>query len=487
MFDSLTRSFDGIRQRLVGKKKLTEENVSDALREVRVALLEADVNYKVCKAFIARIKEKATGDEVIRGVNPGEQFVKSIHDGLVELMGPEDPSIGWAAEAPTVILMAGLQGAGKTTTCGKLARKFIKDGKRVLLVAADVQRPAAIEQLKVLGGQVEADVHAVPGGHPPTICRDAVARARTEGHDVVILDTAGRLHIDADLMKEVSEVAKETSPHEIFLVLDSNTGQDAVNSAKEFDETLALSGVIMTKLDSGTRGGAALSVKEVTGKPIKFIGVGEKIEDLEGFHPSRMADRILGMGDVVSLVEKAQEAIDEKEAERTAQQLFSGSFNFEDFLRITGMVKNMGPMKDLLKLVPGMSSQMEALDNFDEREFARSEAIILSMTPQERVHPEILNMSRRERIAKGAGVGVDQVHNLIRGFKQMRNQMKDLKKSGMLGRMMGDPTKAFAKEKQKEIKQLEAEGKSVLDLPAFKGFRPKRAAATGTKKRKKRR
>ncbi|MEZ6195813.1 MAG: signal recognition particle protein [Planctomycetota bacterium] len=487
MFDSLTRSFDAIRQRLAGKKTLSDDNISEALREVRVALLEADVNFKVCKAFVARIKERVTGEEVIRGVNPGDQFVKSIHDGLVELMGPEDPNIRWRAEGPTVILMAGLQGSGKTTTCGKLAKRFIKDGKKVLLVAADIQRPAAIEQLKVLGGQVGADVHAVPGGHPPTLCREAVARAKDEGHEVVILDTAGRLHIDAELMREVSEVAAGTNPDEIFLVLDANTGQDAVNSAAEFDATLALTGVIMTKLDSGTRGGAALSVKEVTGKPIKFIGIGEKLDDLDAFHPNRMADRILGMGDVVSLVERAQEAIDEEEAEKTAKQLFTGAFNFEDFLKTLQMVKSMGPIKDLLKLVPGMGSQMAAIDSLDEREFARSEAMIQSMTPMERVHPEILNMSRRERIARGAGVGVDQVHNLVRGFKQMRGQMKELKKAGMFGRMMGDPTKAFAKEKAKEVKKLESEGKSVLDLPAFRGIRSPKASGTKTKKRKNRR
>ena len=483
MFDTLTKTFDSVRRRFAGRSKLTESNIQEALREVRVALLEADVNFKVCKSFVASIQERALGQQVVKGINPGDQFIKSIHEGLVELMGPEDPDIAWASETPTVIMMAGLQGSGKTTTCGKLARRFLSEGKKPMLVAADVQRPAAIEQLKVLGEQVGVPVHAEVGGSPPEICARAVAAATEQGQDVVILDTAGRLHVDKELMDEVSRIAGLTSPHEIFLVLDANTGQDAVNSAAEFNARLELSGVIMTKLDSGTRGGAALSVKEVTGKPIKFVGVGEKLDKLERFHPDRMADRILGMGDVVSLVEKAQEAIDEEEAEKAAKQLLTGSFNFHDFLQMLQMLKNMGPMKDLLKMIPGMSAQNDALENMDEKELYRSEAMIQSMTPQERVHPEILNMSRRERVARGAGVEIQQVHNLVRGFKQMRVQMKDMKKSGMLGRMM-NPMKALEKEKTKEIKNLEQEGKSVLELPAFKDFRSSGASATKARKKK---
>ncbi|MCA9323285.1 MAG: signal recognition particle protein, partial [Planctomycetes bacterium] len=316
----------------------------------------------------------------------------------------------------------------------------------------------------------------------------SLIKAAELGCDTIILDTAGRLHIDEALMTEVSEIAKRTNPQEIFLVLDANTGQDAVNSAQEFDQRLSLSGVILTKLDSGTRGGAALSVKKVTGKPIKFIGVGEKLDKLEVFHPSRMADRILGMGDVVSLVEKAQEAIDEEEAEKTARQIMTGTFNFEDFRRMMQMVRGMGPIKDLLKMVPGMQANSEMLDQLDERQFDRSEAMICSMTPQERVHPEILNMSRRERVARGSGVEVAQVHNLIRGLKQMGSQMKAMKKSGMMGRF-ADPMKAFKKEKTKEIKKMEAEGKSVLELPAFKAMRPGRgsAAAKVRKDKKKKR
>ncbi len=486
MFDSLTKTFDTVRRRFAGKSKLTESNISDALREVRVALLEADVNFLVCKDFIAACRERAMGGEVTKGVSPGDQFIKSIHDTLVDLMGPEDPSIDWQDGKPTVVLMAGLQGSGKTTTCGKLAKKFLAEGKKPMLVAADVQRPAAIEQLKVLGGQVGVPVHAEVGGQPPVICRNALAEAAKQGCDVVILDTAGRLHIDKDLMNEVSDIAKQTSPHEIFLVLDSNTGQDAVNSAKEFNETLELTGVIMTKLDSGNRGGAALSVKKVTGKPIKFIGIGEKLDNLAVFHPARMADRILGMGDVVSLVERAQDAIDEEDAEKAAKQLMAGTFTFDDFLNMLQMIKNMGPVKDLLKMVPGMGANMAALDGLDDKEFYRSEAIIQSMTAHERVHPEILNMSRRERVAKGSGVTVEQVHNLVRGFKQMRNQMKDMRKGGMFGKMM-NPMKALKKDKMKEVAKLESEGKSILGMPEFKSMRKKPGARGSGKKRKNKR
>jgi signal recognition particle subunit SRP54 len=311
-----------------------------------------------------------------------------------------------------------------------------------------------------------------------------VAEALANDLNVVILDTAGRLHVDDTLMDEVSRIAGAAEPHEVFFVLDANTGQDAFNSATAFNEKLALSGIILTKMDSGTRGGAALSARSVIGKPIKFVGVGEKLEDLQAFHPDRLADRILGMGDVVSLVEKAQEVIDEEEAEKAAKQLFEGSFSFDDFLRTLQMVKSMGPIKDLMKMVPGMGSQMEALDNLDEREFDRNEAIILSMTLQERSHPEILNMSRRERIAHGSGVQVQKVHDMIRGFKQMKTQMKDMRKSGMLGKMF-NPEKQFRRQKKSELKQLEKEGGSVLDLPAFKDLRPG-AAGTRTKKQKKR-
>jgi len=486
MFDSLSRTFDGIRSRLAGRSKLTEKNIQESLREVRVALLDADVNFEVLKDFIAGIREKVLGESVIRGANPGDQFVKSIHDGLVELMGPEDPDVNWVVGTePTVILMAGLQGSGKTTTCGKLAQHFLKMGKKPLLVAADVQRPAAIRQLQVLGEQVGVPVHAEPGETPPAICEKAVKSAAQLGCNVVILDTAGRLHVDDDLMTEVSEISRRTSPHEILLVCDANTGQDAVNSAKEFNDRVELTGIVMTKMDSGSRGGAVLSVKTVTGKPVKFVGTGEKLDALDQFHPDRMADRILGMGDVVGLVEKAQDVIDEEEAETAAKQLLKGSFNFNDFLRMLEMVKGMGPIKDLMKMMPGMGAQMSAVDNLDEKEFFRNEAIIRSMTPQERVHPEILNMSRRGRIARGSGVEEDSVHQLVRGFKQMKNQMKDMKKSGLLGGMM-DPTKVLKKQKVKELKVMESEGRSVLDLPEFRAMRPSNKTGKKQKRRKRR-
>lgn len=449
-----------------------------------MALLEADVNFRVCKDFISGVEERVLGEKVIQGVNPGDQFIQLIHQSLVDLMGPEDTGVLWEKQGPTVILMAGLQGSGKTTTCGKLATRFKKDGKNPLLVAADVQRPAAIEQLQVLGRDIGVPVHAEPGGDPPAICAAALASAKENGQDVVILDTAGRLHVDEALMDEVSRIASSTNPHEIFFVLDANTGQDAFNSATSFNEKLALTGIVLTKMDSGTRGGAALSARSVIGKPIKFVGVGEKLDDLQAFHPDRLADRILGMGDVVSLVEKAQEAIDEEEAEKAAKQLFEGSFNFDDFLRTLQMVKSMGPIKDVMKMMPGMGSQMEALDNLDEREFDRNEAIILSMTLQERAHPEILNMSRRERIAKGSGVQVQKVHDMIRGFKQMKTQIKGMRKSGMLGRML-DPEKQFRKEKKKQLKEIEKQGGSVLDLPTFQKTRPG-ASGIRTKKQKKR-
>ena len=485
MFETLTKKFDAIRARFAGKTKLTSENIDEALREVRVALLEADVNFKVCKDFIQKIHESALGQEVIAGVSPGDQFIKRIHDGLVDLMGREERELRYAPVGPTIILMAGLQGTGKTTTCAKLALRLKKAGRRPLLVAADVQRPAAIEQLQILGKQIDVPVHAEVGGKPVDICSRAVAAARAGSADIVILDTAGRLHVDQALMDEVSAVAKATTPHEVFLVLDANTGQDAVNSAKEFNDRLSLTGVILTKMDSGTRGGAALSVRAVTGKPIVFVGTGEKVEKFEVFHPARLADRILGMGDVVSLVERAQEAVDQKEAESTARQLFEGSFDFTDWLRMMEMVKRMGPMKDLLKMLPGMATHQEALDQFDDKEFGRAEAIIKSMTPAERTRPEILNISRRERVARGSGTKIDDVHQLVRGFKQMKDQLQTMRSKGVLGRML-DPSKAVNREKREQLRALDKEGKSVLDLPEFRGWSAAPAAAKKVDRKKRR-
>jgi signal recognition particle subunit SRP54 len=414
-------------------------------------------------------------------------IIKIIHDELVTLMGSSATDIEFAPKGPTVILMAGLQGSGKTTTCGKLALNLKKRGKSVMLVAADLQRPAAVEQLTVLGRDLDVPVFTETGVPPPVVCQHAVAKAAEAGTNVVILDTAGRLHIDETLMAEVADVAKRTSPHEIFLVCDAMTGQDAVNSAKAFNDRLPLTGVILTKLDGDARGGAALSVKAVTGKPIKFVGIGEKLDKLDVFHPDRMAERILGMGDVVSLVEKAQEVIDQDEAREQAEKMFVGSFNLDDFLRLIGKIRGMGSMKDLLGMIPGLGQQMGNMP-IDEAELPRSEAIILSMTPFERYHPEVLNTSRRERIADGAGVDLDAVNELMRGFKEMKRQFAEMRKMGILGSIL-DPTRKIKKEKEKELERMKRMGVNLFDpaqVRAFKQFseRKARQEARRNKRRK---
>ncbi len=481
MFDNLSRTFQGLFGRLSGKGRLTESNVEEALREVRVALLEADVSLPVARDFIAGVKAKALGEAVLRGVNPGQMMVKIISDALVDLLGPEDPAIAFAPEGPTVILMAGLQGAGKTTTCGKLAYHLRRKGRRPLLVAADVQRPAAVEQLRVLGSQIEVPVHSEEGGRPPRICQRAVERARTEAFDTVILDTAGRLHVDEALMAEVAEIAEKTRPHEIFLVCDAMTGQDAVISARKFHERLPLTGVILTKLDGDARGGAALSVKAVVGRPIKFVGLGEKIDRLDVFHPRRMADRILGMGDVVSLVEKAQETIDQAEAEEQAEKLFVGSFSLGDFMTALQRLRKMGPIGELMKLVPGMGAQMGDMA-VDEKDFVRMEAAIQSMTPDERLHPEILNMERRERIARGAGIPVHHVHELLKGFRNMKKQLRTLRKMGILGSLF-DPTRKLEKTRKQELDALRKSGVNPFDTKALRSFRKAAAEQRGRRGR----
>jgi len=485
MFENLSTRFQSLISRFSGRSKLTEDNVQEAMREVRMALLEADVNLGVVRDFIKRVKEKALGEEVIQGVAPGQMIIKIINDELVDLMGPEDAPLTLARGRPTVILMAGLQGSGKTTTCGKLALKLKKEGRKVLLVAADLQRPAAVEQLKVLGRDLEVDVHAETGHPPPEVCAHALDRARQEGHDVVILDTAGRLHVDEELMDEVARVAERTSPDEILLVLDAMTGQDAVNSAKAFNDRLELSGVVLTKLDGDARGGAALSVKAVTGKPIKFVGVGEKLDRLEVFHPSRMADRILGMGDVVSLVEKAQEVIDEEEAQAQAEKMFLGSFTLEDFQGMLQKIRSMGPLKDLMGMIPGMGAQLQGVD-LDEKEFYRSEAIIQSMTPKERMDPQVLNVSRRERIARGSGTTVEQVNLLLKNFKQMKKQLQQMRKMGILGNML-DPTRKLRKGKEKELERMRRMGVNPMDVAQVRAFKKHLQAQDRRKARKQKR
>jgi signal recognition particle subunit SRP54 len=436
--ESLTRALDRIR----GRRRLTEKNIQEGMREVRRALLEADVHYKVVKHFIDRVTERAIGQDLIRNITAGQQIVKIVQDELEALMGPVDTRIEINQKGPTTIMMVGLHGCGKTTTCAKLARFLQKKGHRPLLVAADVQRPAAIEQLKVLGTQLNIPVYfEEPGwlrGKAPSICSRSLKHAEKNGLDVVILDTAGRLHIDEELMKELRDIKRKTNPQNIFLVCDAMTGQDAVNSAKEFNERLAIDGVVLTKLDGDARGGAALSVRTVTGRPIKFVGVGEKLDKIEEFYPDRMASRILGMGDVVTLVEKAQEAMDREETERLGRKLLEDRFTLEDFLQQLQQIKKMGPIKDLLGMIPGLGSQLKGIE-IEGNELVRIEAIIQSMTAGERENPDILNASRRKRIAKGCGCTPAEVGQLIKQFRQMKKMVKSMTRFG--GVFPGMPAK----------------------------------------------
>lgn len=432
MFEALTDKFNSVFRSLSGRGRITEANVADAMRDVRKALLEADVNYHVVKQFCKDCQQAAMGAEVIKSLHPGQVMVKVVHDELVKLMGPVDTKIHYVSPGPTVIMLAGLQGGGKTTTAAKLAGFIAGQGKKPLLVADDLQRPAAIDQLITLGQQLNIPVYSERIKDAVKVARNGIKYARENGRDVVVLDTAGRLHIDEEMMTEISNVAKAVNPHQIYLVCDAMTGQDAVNSAKEFNERLELDGVILTKLDGDARGGAALSVKAVTGKPIKFIGVGEKLDNIEPFHADRMAGRILGMGDVVSLVEKAQKEFDAEEAAKLQQKMAKGSFGFDDFLKQMQTVRKMGGMAGMLKLLPGMGRQLADLD-LDEREIDRMEGIIRSMTPEERRNPDIIDASRRRRIAKGAGRDLNDVASLIKTFKRTREMMKAVSAGGFGG------------------------------------------------------
>jgi signal recognition particle subunit SRP54 len=393
------------------------------MRDVRKALLEADVNYNVVKKFCKDVTQAAIGAEVMKSLHPGQVLVKIVSDELTKLMGPVDSNIYFVSPGPTVIMLAGLQGGGKTTTAAKLAKYILAKGKRPLLVADDLRRPAAIEQLVVLGRQINIDVYSEDSKNSVKVAKNAVKHAQKNGFDVVVLDTAGRLHIDEEMMSEIANVAETINPHQIYLVCDSMTGQDAVNSAKEFNERLELDGVILTKLDGDARGGAALSVKAVTGKPIKFVGIGEKLDKLEEFHPDRMAGRILGMGDVVTLVEKAQEQFEAEEAQKLQKKMAKGSFDFNDFLKQMQAVKKMGGMGDMLKMMPGMGSQLADMD-FDDGEIKQMEAIVHSMTSQERSDPDVIDSSRRRRVAAGAGVQPNDVSGLVKTFKRSRDMMK---------------------------------------------------------------
>lgn len=424
MFESLGDRLQNAIHKIKGYGKITEENISDMMREIRLALLEADVNYKVVKEFTNSVKEKALGEEVASSINPGDLFVKIVKDELTELLGGEQEDICLKGH-PTVLMLVGLQGSGKTTTIGKLAN-FLrkKHSKKPLLVACDVYRPAAIEQLKQIGKQLNIEVYDEGKGNPVEISKNAINYANDHGYDYVLIDTAGRLHIDETLMDELENIKTEVSPDEILLVIDSMMGQDAINVITGFNEKLPLTGVILTKLDGDTRGGVALSVRHLTHVPIKFIGVSEKLDGLDSFDPERMAGRILGMGDIVSLVEKATEAIDEKEAEKTAKRMQQGKFDLEDFLSTMKQMKKLGPLENLLKLIPGAKKMGLNNVKIDPKQLAHIEAIVLSMTPQERRHPEIIKASRKTRIASGSGTSVQEVNKLLQQFDQMKKMMK---------------------------------------------------------------
>ena len=436
MFETIRDKIGVALRKLRGTARLTEGNIKDALRDVRMALLEADVSYKVVRDFINQVTDRAIGAEVIKSVAPGQQIVKIVQDEIVALMGPVDSSIPFSETPPTKIMLAGLQGSGKTTTAAKLARLIESKGHRAMLVAADVQRPAAVEQLKVLGKQLGIPVYS-ESGTPPAICQHAVQAASKDGLDVVIMDTAGRLHIDGEMMRELRDVAAKTKPDQVYLVCDAMTGQDAVNSAAEFNNQLELDGVILTKLDGDARGGAALSVKAVTGKPIKFVGVGEKLDQLEEFHPERMASRILGMGDVVSLVEKAQANMDQEKALELQAKMRKDKLTLEDFLGQLQQVRRMGPLKDILGMLPGMGKAGLGDMDVDENELSRIEAMIQSMTQEEKVRPEIIDTGRRHRIARGSGTTTHDVNQLLKNFKHMRKMLKAFSREDGLLTAMG--------------------------------------------------
>lgn len=435
MFESITDSLGGIFDRIRGKR-LTEENIREAMREIRIALLEADVAHNVVKDFISEVSEQAVGEKVIKAVRPEELIVKIVNDSMVELLGTEAAPLVRAPKSPTVIMFCGLQGSGKTTTVGKLATRLLKENHKPLLVAADVQRPAAIEQLKILGEQIDVPVYAEEGGDPVKICERSKSVAELHNADTIILDTAGRLHVDEDLMQELENIQKATTPSEVLLVLDAMTGQDAVTSAEQFAARLPLTGAILTKMDGDARGGAAISLRKVTGVPIKLIGVGEKLDALEEFHPERMAGRILGMGDIVALVEKAQVEMDEEEQEKLQQKFLKNTFTLEDFQKQLAQIRKMGSIKDLLGLLPGVGRQLKGID-IDDSEFKRIEAIIQSMTQQEKSYPELLDYSRKERIAKGSGHDMGDVTALLKQFKDMKKMIGKMGRSGMLSGLMG--------------------------------------------------
>jgi signal recognition particle subunit SRP54 len=483
MFDTLTDKFSGVFRSLSGRGKISEENIREAMREVRTALLEADVNFKVVNDFCEHVVQKAIGQEVIKSLQPGQLMVKIVYDELVNLMGPVDTQIYFVQPGPTIIMMCGLQGSGKTTTCGKLAIYLKSKGRHPLLAAADLQRPAAVQQLRVLGEQTGVPVYAdesriaphgqVARGSAVAVCRAAVAEAKKLGRDVVILDTAGRLAIDKELMDELKEVNTQLNPHQVFLVLDAMTGQDAVNSAKAFNEQLELDGLILTKFDSDTRGGALLSAKMVTGKPVKFLGVGEKLDRLEEFRPEGMAQRILGMGDIVGLVNEAMTKFDQEETARLQEKMEKGQFTLDDFMAQLGQVQKLGPMGKVMGMIPGMSEMTKGLDEGQvEGELGRMKAIYNSMNRKERQKPDILDGSRRRRIAAGAGVQVNEVGKFMKQFGMTRDMMRAVGGMGMMGRL-------------KMMKGLMSGGLANLGMPGGPALRTKKSGFMEKKDRNK--
>ncbi len=439
MFDQLTEKLEGVFKKLRGRGKLTAANIEEALREVRRALLEADVNYKVARSFVDRVKERALGQDVTKSIMPGQQVIKVVHDELIRLLGGENVPLATSDHSPMVVLLVGLQGAGKTTTAGKLALQLKGKGKSPLLVAADIYRPAAIDQLEVLGETVGVPVYRAPEGtNPVEIARLGIERAQNENLDPVIIDTAGRLHVDDERMDEIQQIADVSEPSEILYVADGATGQDAVTAASAFYERLAFTGVVLTRLDSDARGGAALSIREVTGVPIKFIGVSENPDGLEPFHPDRMASRILGMGDIVTLVERAQESVDTDQAREMQMKMRTATFTFDDFLQQMEQVRKMGPLDQLIDMIPGAGKALKGVQ-VDDDAFGHVEAIIKSMTRDERGRPHILNGSRRRRIAKGSGTSIQDVNRMIKQFSMMQKMMKRMSRPGKKGRGMQMP------------------------------------------------
>lgn len=445
-FEGLSEKLQSTFKKLRGKGKLNEKDIKEAMREVKLALLEADVNYKVVKNFVSNVSSKCVGGDVLESLTPGQQVIKIVNEELTNLMGGSESKLNYSSYGPTVIMLVGLQGAGKTTMCGKLALQLRKDNKKPLLVACDIYRPAAIKQLQVVGKQIDIPVFTMGDKVSPVdIAKAAIKQGRNDGNNVIIIDTAGRLHIDEELMQELKDVKSAVEPNEILLVVDSMTGQDAVNVAESFNKELDVSGVILTKLDGDTRGGAALSIRSITEKPIKYIGVGEKMSDFEVFHPERMASRILGMGDVLSLIEKAQEAIDEKEAGDLAKKMMTNELNFEDFLTAMEHMKKLGPLNKIMEMIPGMESQNVGKIDFEksEKQLDKTKAIIQSMTLKERRNPSLLigSSSRKKRVALGAGTTIQEVNKLIKGYEAMKKQMKQVKsltkksRKGLFGKM----------------------------------------------------